>query len=142
MTVYLDYNATAPIRPEAREALVAAMDMTGNPSSVHQAGRKARKLVEDARSSIAGLVNAKPSEVTFTSGATEANNLAIQGFVAKGGGGCRVLVGATEHDSVLKAWPDREIIPVDRNGVIDLARLQRMLTDRCLLYTSPSPRDA
>lgn len=130
MTTYLDYNATAPIRPEARDAMIAAMDATGNPSSVHQAGRHARKIMEQARTSVSKIVNAKPSEVVFTSGATEANNLAIQGFVSTGGGVSRVLVGATEHDSVLNAWADSEMVPVDENGLIDLVRLQRMLTDR------------
>ena len=130
MAAYLDYNATAPILPEARDAVIAALDVTGNPSSVHQAGRKARKIIEDARSSVAALVGVKPSGVVFTSGATEANNLAIQGFAASDSGVSRILVGATEHDSVLKAVPDCETIPVDSNGVIDLGRLQRMLTDR------------
>ncbi len=130
MTAYLDYNATAPILPEARRAVVAALDATGNPSSVHQAGRAARKIVEEARASVAVLAGAKPSGVIFTSGATEANNLAIQGSALRENGVSRVLVGATEHDSVLKAVPDSEIIAVNGDGVIDLGRLQRMLTDR------------
>ena len=75
--VYLDYNATAPLRPEARAAMIAALDVTGNPSSVHAEGRRARGIVETAREQVAALVGAKPSEVVFTSGATEANAWAI-----------------------------------------------------------------
>lgn len=71
---YLDWNATAPLRPEAREAMVAALDCVGNPSSVHAEGRAARRLIEDAREKVATLAGAQPGEVYFTSGATEANN--------------------------------------------------------------------
>lgn len=130
MAAYLDYNATAPILPEAREAVVAALDITGNPSSVHEAGRAARRIVETARASVARLAGSAPPSVIFTSGATEANNLAIQGTVSKENGVSRVLIGATEHDSVLNAWPDSETIPVTGDGIVDLGRLQRMLTDR------------
>ena len=75
--VYLDWNATAPLRREAREAMTAAMDLSGNPSSVHAEGRQARKLVEDARLAIAGAVGALPRSIIFTSGGTEANALAL-----------------------------------------------------------------
>ena len=75
--VYLDWNATTPLRPEAREAMAAAWDLPGNPSSVHEEGRKARRLVEDARAAVAGAVGALPRNVVFTSGGTEANALAL-----------------------------------------------------------------
>ena len=126
---YLDYNASAPLKPEAREAVVAALDHAGNPSSVHWAGRAARKIVEDARASVAAYVGASADAIVFTSGATEANNLALTGV-----GGpdqpVRRIVGATEHESVLDVDPDAEILPVRPDGAVDIARLQRMLTDR------------
>lgn len=93
--VYLDYNATAPLTPEAKAAMIAALDIDGNPSSVHGEGRKARSVLEAARTSVARLVNAKPSEVVFTSGATEANAWVMaQPFDT-------IFVSAVEHDSVL-----------------------------------------
>src|SRR5437588_7972315 len=74
---YLDWNATAPLRPAAREAMIAALDRRGNPSSIHAEGRAARRLIEEARERVAALVGAKPSNVIFTSGGTEANRLAL-----------------------------------------------------------------
>jgi cysteine desulfurase len=121
-SAYLDHNATSPLRPAAFDAMAEALKAGGNPSSVHRAGRAARGRIDAARRQVAALVGAMPSEVVFTSGGTEANNLAITGT------GCmRVLASAVEHDSVLKAAPDAEIIPVDGEGVIDLAALERML---------------
>jgi cysteine desulfurase len=121
-SVCLDHNATSPLRPVAFDAMAEALRAGGNPSSVHRSGRAARARVDAARRQVAVLVGAMPSEIVFTSGGTEANNLAITGT------GCmRVLVSAVEHDSVLKAAPDAEIIPVDGNGLIDLAALDRML---------------
>ena len=119
---YLDHNATSPLRPAAFDAMVEALRAGGNPSSVHRAGRKARGLVDAARRQVAALVGALPAEIVFTSGGTEANNMAL-----RGSGRQRVLVSAVEHDSVLKAAPAAEIIPVDANGVVDLAALERML---------------
>jgi cysteine desulfurase len=118
---YLDYNATAPVRPEAVAAIGAVLAETGNPSSVHGFGRAARARLETARDRVAALVGARPSQVVFTGGGTEANNLAI------GGTGCaRILVSAIEHESVLKAVAC-DLIPVQRNGVVDLAALERLL---------------
>jgi cysteine desulfurase len=94
--VYLDHNATEPLRPEARAAMLRAMDACGNPSSVHAEGRAARAIVEAAREQVAALVNAKPGEVVFTSGATEANTLAITGRAWSA-----LLVGNAEHAAVL-----------------------------------------
>jgi cysteine desulfurase len=92
---YLDWNATAPLRPEARAAMIAALDMVGNASSVHTEGRAARAIVDRAREQVAALVGAEPQEVVFTSGATEANNWIVRA------GWDRILVGSIEHDSVL-----------------------------------------
>ena len=75
--IYLDWNATAPLRPEARGAMIAALDEVGNPSSVHREGRAARRLVEEARERVAALVAAEPRNVIFTSGGTEANTTAL-----------------------------------------------------------------
>lgn len=120
--VYLDYNATAPLRPEARTAVDAALDTVGNPSSVHAFGRRARKVVEDGREAVAALVGAKTGEVVFTSGASEANAQALSACGRK-----RVLVSAVEHASVLDAVPGAIRIPVDGEGVIDLDALDALL---------------
>ena len=119
--VYLDHNATSPIRPVALDAMVEALKLGGNPSSVHRGGRAARALVETGRRQVAALIGALPAEIVFTSGGTEANNLSIKGAARR-----RVLVSAIEHDSVVAAGPC-ETIPVDRDGVVDLAGLERLL---------------
>lgn len=121
---YLDANATEPLRPSARAAALAALDMVGNPSSIHTAGRATRRLLEAAREDIASRYGAEPAQVVFTSGGTEANALAIAGL----GQGRRRILGATEHDAVrAAAGPDALTIPVDRNGVINLATLAEVL---------------
>lgn len=119
---YLDHNATSPLRPSALDAMVEALRAGGNPSAVHSSGRKARSFVETARRRVAAMVGCLPSEVVFTSGGTEANNLTLHGS-----GRRSVLASAVEHDSVLKASPDAEIIPVDGEGVIDLGALEQTL---------------
>jgi cysteine desulfurase len=121
--VYLDHNATSPLRPEAFDAMVEALRIGGNASSVHRVGRAARAVVEKARRQVADLVGALPEEVVFTSGGTEANNLALGRSSRR-----RLVVSAVEHDSVLKAAANAEIIPVDNTGVVDLSALQRLLT--------------
>src|SRR5260370_13033474 len=131
--VYLDWNATCPVRREAREALTAAMDLSGNPSSIHAEGRRARKLVEDARVVIAGAVGALPRNVIFTSGGTEANALALTPGLRRGSGLPikRLLVSAIEHASVLAGgrFPPEAIgtVGVTRSGLLDLDRLRVML---------------
>ena len=102
--VYLDWNATAPLRPEVREAVVRAMDICGNPSSVHAEGRKARHLIEDARAAVAMAIGAQAEGIVFVSGGTEANATAlVQGWTrGRAGQGCeRLIVSAIEHPSVL-----------------------------------------
>jgi cysteine desulfurase len=119
---YLDHNATSPLRPAALDAMVEALRAGGNPSSVHRAGRTARSRVDGARRRVAALVGALPTEIVFAAGGTEANNMAIAGS-----GRTRVLVSAVEHDSVLKAVPKAEVIPVDAAGVVDLGALEHRL---------------
>jgi cysteine desulfurase len=118
---YLDYNATAPVRPEVALAMAAALGRTGNPSSVHGAGREARARLEHARAAVAALVGAPAHAVVFTSGGTEANNQALQSVTGP------KLVSAIEHDSVLAAAPEALRIPVDGHGAIDLAKLAEQL---------------
>lgn len=129
---YLDYNATAPLRPEAREALLAALDI-GNPSSVHEEGRKARALVEAARADVAALVSAPAETVIFTSGGTEACNLALGLRQAPVGEIKRLLVSAIEHSAVLAAAEESvlpvELLPVTADGVVDMAALDAALQD-------------
>lgn len=129
---YLDYNATAPLRAEAREALVAALDI-GNPSSVHEEGRKARALVETARADVAALVSAPAETVIFTSGGTEACNLALGLRQAPAGEIKRLLVSAIEHSAVLAAAEESvlpvELLPVTADGVVDMAALDAALQD-------------
>lgn len=120
--IYLDHNASAPLLPAAREAMVAALAVTGNASSVHGFGRHARRMIDEARAKVAALVGAPTEAVVFTSGGTEANNLAVANSKGR-----RILVSAIEHDSVLRAAPDAERIPVSRDGAIDLAALDAML---------------
>lgn len=125
MRVYLDHNATTPLRPEVGEAVVSALETTGNPSSVHWHGRGARSLIENARESIATLVGADADHIVFTSGGTEANNMVVSAdwsFLA---------VSSIEHDSVLMPATARhhsaELIKTNASGVIDLEALDRSL---------------
>ncbi|WP_262695303.1 cysteine desulfurase family protein [Kordiimonas aquimaris] len=126
--IYIDYNATAPIRENVITVVADTMRIYGNPSSVHAAGRKARGIVEEARAKVAALVAARTRDVTFCSGGTEANNAVI-----KGSGSASVIVSAIEHDSGLAAAKQANIpcfvAPVDENGVIDLEKLQLILAD-------------
>jgi len=126
---YLDYNATAPLRPEARAAAVAAMETTGNPSSVHAEGRAARRIVEDARSEVARLAGVAPRCVTLVSGGTEAANTALNPEFGAGPGAApldRLIVSAGEHLCVLAGhrFPAAEIAPLRPDGRIDLDWLE------------------
>ena len=127
--VYLDYNATAVVRPEAEAAVLAALRLGGNASSVHAAGRAARAMIEEAREAIAVLAGARPQDVVFTSGGSEANALAIESAVRAGSR--RLIVGATEHASVLDTAAASgaavELWPVDSSGVADLGWLAERL---------------
>jgi len=136
--VYLDWNATTPLRTDARRAMEAAWDFAGNPSSIHAEGRQARRLLEEARAAIAGAVGALPRNVIFTSGGTEANAMALSPQLRGRSGGeePRVLVSAIEHASVMAggrfAAERIEKIAVTRSGVVDLDDLRARLA-------SPSP---
>ena len=133
--VYLDWNATAPLRPRARAAMLAAMELNGNPSSIHAEGRAARAAIESAREVVAGLVGGQARDVVFTSGGTEANALVLApGIEWPGGKGCRrLLVSAIEHPSVLAGgrFPAESIatIAVTADGVVDLGDLAARLGD-------------
>ena len=119
--IYLDYNASVPLRPQAREALMTALTEIGNPSSPHFLGRKLRSFVDNARKDILQAVGGQ--RVVFTSGGTEANGLALSGV-----GSVPILVSSIEHDSVLKAVDQPYLIPVTQEGVVDLEALEKMLT--------------
>src|SRR5260370_26765232 len=131
--VYLDWNATTPLRPESRAAMAAAWDLSGNPSSVHAEGRRARRLVEDARAIVAGAVGVLPRNVVFTSGGTEANTMALTPGLRSAAGQPveRLLLSAIEHVSVLAGgrFPAEAIskIRVSRSGVVDLEHLRDLL---------------
>jgi cysteine desulfurase len=132
--VYLDFNATSPVKPEVQDTIAEALALSGNPSSVHRFGRDAREVVERARERVAALIGARPEQMFFTSGGTEANNMALAGA-----GRRRLLVSAIEPPSVLRAaehlagpvWGgDRcelGVIPVDGEGVVSLAALDEAL---------------
>jgi cysteine desulfurase len=131
--IYLDWNATTPLRPEARAAMAAAWDLLGNPSSVHAEGRQARKLVEEARAEVAGAVGALSQNVIFTSGGTEANALALTPGLRQASAPPmqRLVVSAIEHASVLAGgrFSPHAIatLGVTRSGLVDLDRLRTML---------------
>jgi cysteine desulfurase len=142
---FCDHNATSPLRPAARDAVLHALSIGGNPASVHAAGRAARAIVEDAREAVAKLVKAKPDEVIFTSGATESNSLAlwgaVEGAMIQGEKPVRItrlFVSAIEHSSVLKTaqhiaerhpWLRLDLIPVTPDGVVDIEALRVMLRE-------------
>src|SRR5438477_3301991 len=131
--VYLDWNATTPLRPEAKAAMAHAWEIGGNPSSVHAEGRQARRLVEEARAAVAAAVGADAQNVIFTSGGTEANSLALTPGLrrTKGSVAERLLVSAIEHASVLSggrfAAEATGRIGVRREGIVDLERLRALL---------------
>src|SRR5690349_6841358 len=122
--IYLDWNATTPLRPEAKAAMAAAWELAGNPSSVHAEGRQARRLLENARAAVAAAVGARPQDVVFTSGGTEANALALTPGLRRGPSepAHRLLISAIEHTSVLSGGrfsPEAiGTIPVTKSGVV------------------------
>lgn len=138
---YLDHAATTPIYPEVVDAMVAQLSRLGNASSLHGSGRAARRVTEESRETVAAVLNARPSEVVFTSGGTESDNLAIKGFYwARRGADprrTRILSTAIEHHAVLDPldWlatdsgAEVELLPVDSNGRLDIDAL-RTAVDR------------
>jgi cysteine desulfurase len=129
MSVYLDYNASAPVRPEAAEAVARALVIGGNPSSVHASGRAARAVIERAREQVARLIAMPTGSIVFLSGAAEANALAIMSAVANGSR--RLIVGAIEHETVVETAKASgaavEVLPIDTRGVADLDWLKGRL---------------
>lgn len=119
--LYLDHNASQPLKPAARAALLAALETAGNASSVHGFGRAQRRLLEAARAQVAALAGLPPAGLVFTAGASEANNLALRGLPGP------LLVGATEHPSILAVRPDARRIPVTAEGLIEPAALAAAL---------------
>lgn len=122
MSVYLDHNATSPLRPAALQAMTDALAEVGNASSVHRYGRGARRRLEDAREAAAALIGCQPGDLMFTSGGTEANNTALRGH-----GRERTLVSAGEHEAVLQARADAEPVALQPDGTIDLDALEAAL---------------
>ncbi|OGT21270.1 MAG: cysteine desulfurase [Gammaproteobacteria bacterium RBG_16_57_12] len=142
MSIYLDHNATTPLDERVLEAMLPYLSSRfGNPSSTHTVGRQARAAVEQAREQVADLVHAHPSQVVFTSGGTEANNLAIKGYADSQETGA-IAVSAIEHSSVLapaaslgrRGWQPQEI-PVDGNGTVSTEALRATLTARTRLVS-------
>ena len=121
MDTYLDHNATTPVRPEAAEAVARALTQHGNASSVHRFGRLVRHTLDEARESVASLVDVSPANIIFTSGGTEANNQALRGFDGQ------VLISAVEHGSVLGAREDVQVVDVNADGVVVLEKLREKL---------------
>ena len=141
--VYLDYNATTPLAPEAMEAMLPYLrENFGNPSSIHALGRMARAAIDDARDRMARLLGARPHEVIFTAGGTESDNLAILGLArAHAGRGRRLITVATEHHAVLRAFEHLErhegfqvtFLPVGSDGLIDPEKLRNAITPETTL---------
>src|SRR4029453_9780473 len=131
--IYLDYNATAPLCDDAREAMLPYLDQHfGNPSSVHAVGREARAAVDNARDTLAALLRVKPHEIIFTSGATESCNLAVFGLARRGSASAGHIISAqTEHHAVLNAVEHLEKhegfevtwLNVSRDGIVDVDQL-------------------
>lgn len=119
--IYLDYNASVPLRPKAKAALLAGLEQVGNPSSPHFLGRKLRAFVDNARKDILKKVGGQ--RLVFTSGGTEANAMAIFGM-----GSVPIFVSSIEHKSILKAVSHPHVIPVTKDGVVDLEALNNILT--------------
>jgi len=145
MRVYFDYNATTPVAPSVAEAMDrATRDLFGNPSSVHHFGQQAKAALDDARSAVAALLGAEPSEVVFTAGGTEADNFAIRGAAEalEATGRRHLIASAIEHEAVLntlKALSRRgwrtSLIPVDSTGIVSVDALRELLTDETALVS-------
>ena len=145
--VYLDYNATTPLAPEVLAAMLPALEAHfGNPSSIHSAGRHARAIIDDARDRLAAVLGARPHEIVFTGGGTEADNLAVIGLArarVAGGSKRHVVTSLTEHHAVLHAAEFLEKregfavtrLPVDREGLVNLEALREAVTPETALVS-------
>ncbi len=139
--IYLDHNATTPIDPEVKTAVTEALEVFGNPSSTHRAGREARDLVERSRESVAGLIGAAAEEIVFTSGGTESNNLALAGYAGAVGGG-HIISSSIEHPSVLnvlehlgKRGFEITLVGTDRGGAVDPEEVRKALRGDTILVS-------
>jgi cysteine desulfurase len=142
--INLDYASATPVLPEVKAAMAAALDGQGNPSSIHEAGRRARQALENARAQVAGLISAKPEEIHFTSCGTESNNWAIRGLLAankrKGNG---LIVSAIEHPSISLIARRLELdgsarvttLPVDGDGLVSPQALKQAMTSETVLVS-------
>src|SRR5687768_5435673 len=145
MRIYFDHNATTPVDPAVLEAVVRVMrDEYGNPSSVHHFGQRAKAVMDDARTSVAGLIGAEPGELVFTSGGTEADNFALRGVAEalEPTGKRHIISAAIEHEAVLvtlKALAKRgwrvTLLPVDTSGIVSPDALAEALTDDTALVS-------
>ena len=144
MAIYLDHAATSPLRAEVLEAMLPYLrEHHGNPSSIHASGRRARQALDEARETIAALIGAKPREIVFTSGGTEADNLAIKGVAWAGSAkGRHIITTAVEHKAVMNSCAVLErqgfevtYLPVDRYGRVDPADVAAAITDRTTLVS-------
>lgn len=143
--VYLDYNATAPLAPEARAAMLPFLDgQFGNPSSIHAAGRRARAVVDDARDRIAALLGVRPHEMIFSGGGTESCNLGVIGLArAHATRGRHLITSAVEHHAVLHAFEylrhfegfDVTVLPVNRSGIVEPESLRRAVRPETTLVS-------
>src|SRR4249919_124416 len=145
MRVYFDYNATTPLAPEVVDTISqVSRDLFGNPSSIHHFGQQAKATIDDARSATASLINADPPEIVFTSGGTEADNMAIRGAAEaiEPTGRRHLIASAIEHEAVLntlKALARRgwrtTLLPVDDSGIVAPDRLREALADDTALVS-------
>ncbi|HAK55299.1 MAG: cysteine desulfurase family protein [Vicinamibacterales bacterium] len=145
MRIYFDHNATTPLDPAVADAVAAALrDDFGNPSSVHHFGQRAKRLVDDARAALAALIGAEPSEVIFTSGGTEADNLALRGAadVLAGQGRRHLIASAIEHEAVLNTLQALQrhgsrvtLLPVDAHGIVSPDDLRAAIDDETCLVS-------
>ena len=144
MAIYLDHAATSPLRPEVLEAMMPYLTTYhGNASSIHASGRRARQGLDEARETIAGLIGAKPREIVFTSGGTEADNLALKGVAwAASARGRHIITSSVEHKAVMNTCAMLErrgfevtYLPVDRYGRVDPSELAAAITERTILVS-------
>ena len=142
-TIYLDHNATTPLAPEVTAAMTEAMASFGNPSSIHEAGRRSRALLDEARRKVGQALDCTARRIIFTGCGSESNNLAIKGaaFAARSGRS-HIITSAIEHDAVLNTcrWLGKHgyevtYLPVDRYGIVDSARLDEAITERTFLVS-------
>jgi len=142
--IYLDYAATTPVHPEVVQAMLPYLtEQYGNPSSIHSFGQEARVAVEEAREKVASLIGARPDEIVFTGGGTEADNFALKGVAyALRGKGDHIVTSSVEHHAVLEVCKFLEkegfkvtYLPVDRYGMVDPEDVRRAITERTILVS-------